>query len=74
MTTDDVSVARSAVPELPTRARYAVAATLALYQRLLDDIGGCTPEEIVDGRVRLSTPTKLRVVGGSVVTQARGGR
>ena len=67
-------MARSALPELPTRARYAVAATLALYQRLLDDLARCTPGEILARRVRLSTPTKLRVVGEAVLTQARVGR
>ncbi|WP_426593227.1 phytoene/squalene synthase family protein [Cellulomonas sp. McL0617] len=71
---DDVAVARSALPELPPRARYAVAATLALYQRLLDDLAQCTPAQILDRRVRLSTPTKLLVVGEAVVAQARAGR
>lgn len=71
---DDVAVARSALPELPPRARYAVAATLALYQRLVDDLERCTPDEILRRRVRLSTPTKLLVVGEAVVAQARAGR
>jgi len=67
----DVAVARAALPELPTRARYAVAATLALYQRLLDDIARHTPAEILERRIRVPTPTKLWVVGESVVSQAR---
>lgn len=70
----DVAVARAALPELPSRARYAVAATLALYQRLLDDIAQCTPAEILERRIRLSAPTKLRVVGEAVVVQARAAR
>ncbi len=70
----DVAVARGALPELPSRARYAVAATLALYQRLLDDIALCTPQEILERRVRLSTPTKLMVVGEAVLSQVRAAR
>ncbi|WP_028045260.1 squalene/phytoene synthase family protein [Cellulomonas sp. URHE0023] len=70
----DLAVARSALPELPPRARYAVAATLALYERLMDDLERCTPSEILERRLRLSTPTKLVVVGEAVLAQARAGR
>ncbi|MET0788904.1 MAG: squalene/phytoene synthase family protein [Cellulomonas sp.] len=70
----DVAVARAAVPTLPRRARYAVGATLALYQRLLDDIATRPPESLLVGRVRLRTPVKLLVVGESVLAEARAGR
>jgi phytoene synthase len=70
----DVAVARAAVPSLPRRARYAVGATLALYQRLLDEIATRSPESLLVGRVRLPTPVKLLVVGGSVLAEARAGR
>ena len=70
----DVAVARAAVPTLPRRARYAVGATLALYQRLLDEIATRPPESLLVGRVRLPTPVKLLVVGESVLAEARAGR
>ncbi|MBO3083313.1 phytoene/squalene synthase family protein [Cellulomonas fengjieae] len=72
--TADVAVARSAVPRLPRRARYAVGATLGLYQRLLDEIATRPPESLLVGRVRLPTPVKLLVVGESVLAEARAGR
>ena len=72
--TDDVETARAAVPSLPRRARYAVGATLALYQRLLDEIASRPPEDLLVGRVRLPTPVKLLVVGESVLAEARAGR
>ncbi|WP_456823581.1 phytoene/squalene synthase family protein [Cellulomonas sp. P5_E12] len=71
---DDVATARAAVPTLPRRARYAVGATLALYQRLLDEIATRPPESLLVGRVRLPTPVKLLVVGESVLAEARAGR
>lgn len=70
----DVATARAAVPTLPRRARYAVGATLALYQRLLDEIATRPPESLLVGRVRLPTPVKLLVVGESVLSEARAGR
>jgi phytoene/squalene synthetase len=70
----DVAVAQTAVPSLPRRARYAVGATLALYQRLLDELATRPPESLLAGRVRLPAPVKLLVVGESVLAQARSGR
>nr|WP_315094794.1 squalene/phytoene synthase family protein [uncultured Cellulomonas sp.] len=72
--TTDVAVARAAVPTLPRRSRYAVGATLALYQRLLDELATRPPESLLAGRVRLPTPVKLLVVGESVLAEARAGR
>jgi len=72
--TDDVESARAAVPSLPRRARYAVGATLALYQRLLDEIASRPAEQLLEGRVRLPTPVKLLVVGESVLAEVRSGR
>ncbi len=72
--TVDVAVARAAVPSLPRRARYAVGATLALYQRLLDEIATRSPESLLVGRVRLPAPVKLLVVGESVLAEARSDR
>ena len=66
-----MAVARAALPTLPRRARYAVGATLAMYQawsRARD----AAPEALLTGRVRLPTPVKLLVVGGSRAGEVRG--
>ena len=62
---------------LPRRARYAVGATLALYQRLLDEIATRPPESLLVGRVRLPTPgqaaggRRVRAGGGAGGSRGR---
>jgi phytoene/squalene synthetase len=72
----DLERARAALPRLPGRARTAVAATLALYDRLLADLAATPPEQVLARRVRVSTPRKLvvlaRTVGGQAATAVRG--
>jgi len=69
----DVERARASLPGLPRRARYAVAATLGLYDELLDRLVATPPAELVARRVRLSAPVKLGVVARAVVGQSREG-
>lgn len=57
----DLSVARAALPRLPGRARSAVAATLALYERLLGVLADTPPQEIIERRVRISDPQKVLI-------------
>jgi phytoene/squalene synthetase len=64
---DDLARARAALPALPGRARAAVAATLALYDRLLADLAATPPEQIVARRVRVGDARKVAVVGSAVV-------
>lgn len=66
----DLARARAALPRLPRRARTAVAATLALYDRLLADLAATPPEQVLARRVRVSTPRKLAVLAGVLGTQA----
>lgn len=65
----DVEVARAALPRLPGRSRYAVAATLALYDRLLADLAAQPTEHLLAARVRVPGPVKVRVVAGAVARQ-----
>ncbi len=55
----DLARARAALYRLPGRARAAVAATLALYERLLARIADTPPEEIIERRIRISDPQKV---------------
>lgn len=55
----ELARARSSLPRLPGRARAAVAATLALYERLLARIADTPPEEILSTRIRISDPQKV---------------
>jgi phytoene/squalene synthetase len=68
----DLRTARGALPGLPWRARCAVAATLGLYERLLDQLAATPPAEVLMRRVRVATPRKLAVVAGAVARQSRG--
>jgi phytoene/squalene synthetase len=69
---DDLARARAALPRLPRRARAAVAATLALYDRLLADLAATPPAQVLATRVRVSTPRKLAVVAGVVAVTVAG--
>ncbi|WP_164983795.1 phytoene/squalene synthase family protein [Cellulomonas endophytica] len=62
----DVARARAAMPALPLRARCAVAATLALYDRLLVRIRRTPPATLARRRVRVPDPEKLLVVARAV--------
>ncbi|QCB92659.1 phytoene/squalene synthase family protein [Cellulomonas shaoxiangyii] len=62
----DLAVARAGLPELPARARVAVAATLALYERLLDRLADTPAQDLEGRRVRVPGREKAVVVGGVV--------
>lgn len=68
----DLRTARGALPGLPWRARCAVAATLGLYERLLDQLAATPPAEVLTRRVRVATARKLAVVAGAVARQSWG--
>lgn len=68
----DLRTARGALPGLPWRARCAVAATLGLYERLLDQLAATPPAEVLTRRVRVAAPRKLAVVAGAVARQSWG--
>lgn len=70
----DVVAARLALPRLPGRSRYAVAATLGLYERLLDRLREMRPDEILAARVRVPGPQKLQVAAAAVLAEARRAR
>lgn len=67
---DDLARARAALPRLPRRARSAVAATLALYDRLLAELAATPPEQVLARRVRVGTPRKLAVLVRVLAGQA----
>jgi len=62
----DLDRARAALPLLPTRARCAVAATTALYDRLLRDLAATPVETLRVRRVRVPGPVKAVVVARAV--------
>ncbi|ROS76540.1 phytoene/squalene synthase family protein [Cellulomonas sp. PhB143] len=70
----DVDRARAAMPGLPRRPRAAVAATLALYDRLLVRLAATPPHEILERRVRVPDAEKLLVAGVAAVRSLRGVR
>lgn len=68
----DLGVARAALPRLPGRARSAVAATLALYERLLAVLADTPPEQVLQARVRISDPAKLLIAAQGVLLELPG--
>lgn len=62
----DLARARAALPLLPPRARCAVAATTALYDRLLRDLAATPVETLRAHRVRVPGPVKAAVVARAV--------
>ncbi|WP_448630440.1 phytoene/squalene synthase family protein [Cellulomonas soli] len=66
----DVRTARATLPDLPPRARCAVAVTLGLYDRLLAALAATPPDELLRRRVRVPLPVKLAVVARVVGEQA----
>ncbi|WP_227589966.1 phytoene/squalene synthase family protein [Demequina pelophila] len=67
----DMEAARACLPALPRRARVAVAATLAIYTRLLDRIAATPAQELVATRVRVPDPVKLGLAARSALTGGR---
>jgi phytoene/squalene synthetase len=70
----DIARARAALPGLPRRARYAVAVTLGLYDRLLTTLAATPAEELLRRRVRLSGPHKAAVAVRALADQALSSR
>lgn len=72
----DALVARAALPGLPRRARWAVASTLGLYDRLTGELAATAPADLLIRRVHVSAPAKLAVLARSVgrecAAEARG--
>lgn len=66
----DLTTARAALPRLPGRARSAVAATLALYERLLAVLADTPPGEILGQRVRIADAHKLVIAGQAVLLES----
>lgn len=66
----DLTTARAALPRLPGRARSAVAATLALYERLLAVLADTPPAEIARQRVRIADPHKVVIVSQAVLLES----
>ena len=62
----DIATARAALPGLPRRARWAVACTLGLYDRLVSQLASTPPAELLTSRVRVPGATKLAVVAATV--------
>jgi phytoene/squalene synthetase len=68
----DLAAARAALPRLPGRARSAVAATLAIYERLLAVLADTPPQEIIERRVRISDPEKVLIALQGVLLELPG--
>lgn len=62
----DLALARATLADLPPRPRAAVAATIALYTELFDDLSTRTPEEIRAERVRVADGRKVLVASRAV--------
>ncbi|RYV51438.1 phytoene/squalene synthase family protein [Pengzhenrongella frigida] len=62
----DIATARASLPGLPRRARWAVASTLGLYDRLTTELAATPPAELLARRVRVPGPTKLAIVARSI--------
>lgn len=68
----DLAAARAALPGLPVRARIAVAATVAVYERLLARLHATPPHEILRVRVRVPDPVKVALAARAASTQLLG--
>jgi 15-cis-phytoene synthase len=66
----DLDAARAALPNLPRRARMAVAATLALYDSLLTRLAATAPADLLRARVRVPDPVKLAVATRAVARES----
>jgi phytoene/squalene synthetase len=65
----DIATARGSLPGLPRRARWAVASTLGLYDRLTTELAATPPAELLSRRVRVPGPVKVAIVARSVATE-----
>lgn len=63
----DFDAARTAINQLPTSSRIAVASSYAIYRRLLDKLAQASIEEIKSSRIRLSPIEKLMQVVGVIL-------
>ena len=74
----DLAAARAALPGLPVRPRLAVAATVAVYERLLARLAATPPEDILRARVRIPDTMKValaaRAAGGQLLGQVASAR
>ena len=74
----DLGTARASLPGLPRRARWAVASTIGLYDRLVTELAATPAADLLTRRVRVPGPAKLaivaRSVGASVAGELRAGR
>ena len=74
----DLATARASLPGLPRRARWAVASTIGLYDRLVTELAGTPAADLLTRRVRVPGPVKLaivaRSVGATVAGELRAGR
>ncbi len=75
----DLAAARAALPGLPVRPRIAVAATVAVYERLLARLAATPPEDILRARVRIPDTMKValaraRAAGGQLLGQVASAR
>lgn len=68
---DDFGTARTAINQLPSSSRIAVASSYVIYRRLLDKLARASIEEIKSSRIRLSSIEKLMQVVGVIL---RGGK
>jgi phytoene synthase len=68
----DLATARAALPGLPVRARIAVAATLAVYERLLARLAATAPGDILGARVRVPDPVKVALAARAAGSQLLG--
>lgn len=55
----DIDAARDCLPALPRRAAIAVATTIDIYTRLLDQIAATDPHELIRHRARVPNATKV---------------
>ncbi|SDS91605.1 Phytoene/squalene synthetase [Paraoerskovia marina] len=69
----DVDQARTALPGLPRRPRAAVAATIALYDRLLRRLADTPPAQVLERRVRVPDGEKIVVAGAAALRALREG-
>ncbi|MDN4483417.1 phytoene/squalene synthase family protein [Demequina lignilytica] len=63
----DMDAARACLPDLPRRARVAVATTLDIYDRLLAQIASTPAAELAGRRIRVANPVKLGLAARNVV-------
>ncbi|WP_083649080.1 squalene/phytoene synthase family protein [Cellulosimicrobium sp. CUA-896] len=68
----DLAAARAALPGLPVRPRIAVAATVAVYERLLARLHATPPAEILRARVRVPDTVKVALAARAASAELLG--